>query len=119
VTITYYRTPEGYVGLTDESPRGFKGVIFVGRGPKGGGPETVCEQGYVPGTGWEQVDASEVPDEWIEALGYEQRPLQPEPDRMRMEILFPWEEPSKPRITIAFWASLLAMSLCLLWQILT
>ena len=69
----YFLTPEGYVGLTDESPKGFRGVVFVGRGPRGGGPETVCEQAFTVKDDWQQVSANEVPDEWFEAIGYDER----------------------------------------------
>lgn len=72
--ITYYKTPDGYVALTTRCPHGFQDVVFVGRGPKGGGPETVCEQGFSPSGSWVPIPAEEVPDEWFEAFGYEERP---------------------------------------------
>jgi hypothetical protein len=70
-TITYYRTPDGYAGLTDQSPRGFQGLVFVGRGPKiSGDPDSIEEQGFVPSKEWVKIPADQVPDEWFDAIGY-------------------------------------------------
>jgi len=125
-TVTYYKTPEGYVGLTNDSPRGFKGIIFVGKGPKGGGPETVCEQAY-PTTqmkDWEEMDALAVPDDWFEAIGYEERvkPVapQPEAEEMKLEIVFPWEGPrpeAPKRSKKVAWIGLAACAYVILWVI--
>jgi hypothetical protein len=45
MSITYYRDEHrGYLGVTGESPKGFQGIVFVGRGPEPrGAPETVHE----------------------------------------------------------------------------
>jgi hypothetical protein len=70
----YYETPNGFVGISDEYPRGMKGVIFIGRGPKpGGGIGSVHEQAYGANEirKWKRVDR--VPPEWMEAIGYEEQ----------------------------------------------
>lgn len=104
--VTYYQDEYGgYLGATEESPKGFKGVVFVGRGPQpGGGPEAVTEQAYAANQlrRLEPVDPCDVPAEWIEAIGYEEpvvvEPRQPEPEPEREEVTvydvrFPWEVP--------------------------
>ena len=79
--ITYYRDPFGsYHGITDESPNGLAGCVYVGRGPDERGIETVKERAYAINVlqKWTRVD--EVPDEWLEAIGYEKvREYLPEP----------------------------------------
>jgi len=104
MSITYYQDEHGgYLGVTDESPKGFRGVIFVGRGPEpGGGPETVHEQGYATDQlgRLDRVDPWDVPAEWMEAIGYE-APVEPcepgpEPEEVTVyDIRFPWEIPSQ------------------------
>lgn len=75
--ITYYRYRDGYLGVTDQSPTGMKGVIFVGRGPlEGKGIESVCEQAYPRNCleRMERIGGAEVPDDWFAAIGLERRP---------------------------------------------
>ena len=72
--ITYYRDPfGGYHCITDESPRGLAGCVCAGRGPeeRGGGIETIKERAYAVKhlRKWDHV--AEVPNEWLEAIGYE------------------------------------------------
>ena len=45
MSITYKRDKHGgYPGVTDESPKGFRGIVFVGRGPEPEPEEvTVCD----------------------------------------------------------------------------
>jgi len=102
--ITYYKTSEGYVALTTRCPAGFQDVVFVGRGPKGGGPETVCEQGFSPSGDWVEIPAEEVPDDWFEALGYEKRPES--------------EPAADNRYLYATLAALGALFLYIIWRIL-
>ena len=80
--ITYYRDPfGGYHGVTDESPKGLDGCVCAGRGPdEHGGIETVKERAYAVQhlRKWTRVE--DVPDEWLEAIGYEvQSETAPEP----------------------------------------
>lgn len=80
--ITYFRVDTGYIAVTTESPKGFKDIVFVGKGPKpGGGPDTVVEQAWAVNQlqGFEKVKADDVPDDWFAAFGYEQRQPKPEP----------------------------------------
>jgi hypothetical protein len=84
--IHYYKTPDGYVGITDEYPRGLKDVIFIGRGPTHGkGIDTVHEQAYSRRDlqGWTKV--AKVPLEWREAIGLE------ESRTTELVIEWPWE----------------------------
>ena len=104
MSVTYYQDGHGgYLGLTEESPNGFKGVVFVGRGPQPGrGPESVSEQAYAV----DQLRRLErvVPAEWMAAIGYEEpvvvEPCKPEPEPEPEEIIvydirFPWEVPPR------------------------
>jgi len=104
MSITYYQDEHGgYLGVTGESPKGFRGIIFVGRGPEpGGGPETVHEQAYATDQlgRLDRVDPWDVPAEWMETIGYEEpvEPYEPEPEPEREEVTvydirFPWEVP--------------------------
>jgi|GEM_PF-6975961 len=105
MNVTYYQDEHGgYLGVTDESPKGFQGVVFVGCGPQpGGGPETVAEQAYAVDQlqRLEPIAPRDVPAEWMEAIGYEEpvEPYEPEPESQPEEITvydirFPWEVPS-------------------------
>ena len=89
--ITYYRDPfGGYHGVTDESPKGLAGCVCAGRGPKErGGIETVKERAYAVQhlQKWTRVD--EVPDDWLEAIGYEVRiepETEPESENVKLEF---------------------------------
>jgi hypothetical protein len=102
MSITYYQDEHGgYLGVTGESPKGFRGIIFVGRGPEpGGGPETVHEQAYAMDQlgRLDRVDPCDVPAEWMETIGYEEpvEPYEPEPEPEEVtvcDIRFPWEVP--------------------------
>jgi len=81
--VTYYRDTSGdYHGITDKCPKGFNGVVFIGRGPERSTMfESVIERVYVPKTmaTWVRVAAAEVPDEWFDAIGYQKRPPVVEP----------------------------------------
>ena len=107
--ITYYQDEHGgYLGVTEESPKGFQGVVFVGCGPRpGGGHETVHEQAYAIDQlrRLERVEACDVPADWMEAIGYEEpvvvEPYEPEPEPEPEEVTvydirFPWEVPPPP-----------------------
>jgi len=81
--IAYYRDKKGgYHGVTDESPEGFPHVVYVGRGPSESltNIHTVHEQAYCVTRlkKWDLVDPADVPDEWFDAIDYENRPA-PEP----------------------------------------
>lgn len=102
MSITYYRDEHGgYLGVTAESPKGFRDIVFVGRGSEpGGGPETVHEQAYAADQlgRLDRVDPWDVPAEWTEAIGYEApvEPYEPELETEEVtvyDIRFPWEVP--------------------------
>lgn len=76
IEITYYRDNSGdYHGVTNQSPKGFKGVILVGRGPCPPN-NSVKERAYSPDIlkFWTEVEAADVPDDWFDAIKYEERP---------------------------------------------
>lgn len=108
--VTYYQDEYGgYLGVAEESPKGFTGVVFVGRGPlPGGGPETVSEQAYATDQlrRLRRVEPCDVPAEWMEAIGYEEPVVvepEPEPEEGTVyDIHFPWEIPSSvpPQTTL-------------------
>lgn len=63
----------GYIGVTSKSPKGMKGVIFIGRGPNPReGIESVCEQPYARNRleRLKEVKEKDVPDDWYMAIGY-------------------------------------------------
>lgn len=65
--IHYYQTDDGYIAVTDESPAGFEGLIFVGRG----GPlDNIQEQLFPVDQLTGPVNVNDVPPEWVRALGY-------------------------------------------------
>jgi len=65
--ITYYRTGDGYIAITNQSPAGFDGLVFVGRG----GPlDNIQEQLFPVGLLTAPLDVNDVPPEWVRALGY-------------------------------------------------
>lgn len=83
MTIAYFQWGGGYIAVTNQSPKGFKGVIFIGRGAKpGGGLSDIIEQGFAANQLLKQkpIPKNQVPDEWVEALGYEQADPEPEED---------------------------------------
>ena len=88
MSITYYQDEHGgYLGVTSESPQGFRGIVFVGRGPEpGGGPETVHEQAYATDQlgRLERVVPCDVPAEWMEVIGYEEPENGVHPARLKL-----------------------------------
>lgn len=76
IEITYYRDNSGdYHGVTNQNPKGFKGVILIGRGPCPPN-NSVKERAYSPDIlkFWTKVEAADVPDDWFDAIEYEKRP---------------------------------------------
>lgn len=69
----YYRRGEEFLALTGESPKGFKGVLFVCL--KGDSPgdikEDVVDKNRL--REWKKVPADEVPEDWFAAFGLEKR----------------------------------------------
>lgn len=90
--VAYFRTADGFIGVTDESPKGMKNVVFAGRGPLSGkGIESVCDQAYATTQleKLERVESSAVPDEWLCAIGLAQRtksPPEPIPEPLALPI---------------------------------
>ncbi len=65
--IEYYRHDGGYIAVTDESPAGFEGLVFVGRG----GPlDGITDQLFASDVLTDPVGVGDVPAEWCAALGY-------------------------------------------------
>ena len=90
--IAYYRDEnDGYHGVTDECPVGFANVAYVGKGPNTLGRtdiHDIHEQAYGVARlkRWGLVDPIDVPDEWFDAIGYEQRPAPDPQPGVRYEI---------------------------------
>jgi hypothetical protein len=69
--VSYFKTGHGYTAVTNRSPKGFKGVVFLGRGSDSG-IEAIQERAWA----WnqlaemEEVPEVDVPDKWLLALGY-------------------------------------------------
>lgn len=101
---SYYLDDQGgYHGITEECPPKFKGVLFVGRGGKT--PDTVHEQVYALNVlqKMASVPVSDVPDEWLLAIGYD-APLEPEPEPLpEPEINFYGSDPDRQVIDITWW----------------
>ncbi len=67
--IRYYRHDGGYIAVTDQSPEGFDGLVFVGRG----GPLDAIEDTLFPADQLtDPVQVGDVPPEWCAALGFHQ-----------------------------------------------
>lgn len=65
--ISYYRHAGGYIAVTSQSPAGFEGLAFVGRG----GPiDDIQEQLFPASVLTDPVDVVDVPPSWCQALGY-------------------------------------------------
>src|SRR5690349_12114898 len=79
--ITYFQDGDGYLAVTDKSPKDFKGVLFIG---KSGVDLEVKEVVFTPEQlrGLPQIDKSDMPAAWILAFGYEQ------PDPVELEPVF-------------------------------
>lgn len=83
--IRYFEYENGYIGVTNQCPKGMKGVVFVGRGPNPReGIESVCEQPYAKNRleRLKEVKEQDVPDDWHEAIGYgkPRKPREPKLD---------------------------------------
>lgn len=77
--IAYFKTDTGYIAVTDESPKGFKDVLYVG---KGGSINKIEEQVFEISQlrKLTKVNLKDVPDAWLLALGYDHPPMpKPEP----------------------------------------
>lgn len=65
--ISYYRHDGGYIAVTDTSPAGFEGLVFVGRG----GPiDAIEEKLFAVEELTDPVAVVDVPPSWCTALGY-------------------------------------------------
>lgn len=65
--VSYYRLDGGYVAVTDESPAGFEGMVFVGRG----GPiDNIQDMLFTRDQLNDPVNVADVPPSWCTALGY-------------------------------------------------
>lgn len=80
--VTYFIQDTGFIAVTDVCPKGFKGVVLIGKGPTTVGDiTTVAEQAYAVETlkKLKVVSKAKVPDEWLEAFGYEAPSPKPAP----------------------------------------
>lgn len=80
--IKYFEKGSGFIAVTDECPKGFKGVLYVG---KEGTLDNIVEAAFEAGQlrKLRSVALSEVPAEWVLAFGYEKPPKpapKPEPE---------------------------------------
>ena len=130
--IRYFSCTDGFIGVTDECPRGMKELAYAGRGPlPGQGIESVCDQAYARNQlkKIQQVAAEDVPNDWFAAIGLEERQEpEPEPRTVELVIQFPWEgrkkkkKCAKPgtrryrREQIRWWIAL-AISAAITWYI--
>lgn len=72
MTATYYKQGDHYIAVTGESPKGFKGVLLIGRGPNDAGD--IVEQVYAVNVlrTLQPVALRDVPEHWVVALGYDE-----------------------------------------------
>ena len=80
--IRYFSKDDAFIAVTDISPKGFKGVVLIGKGPTTEGDiTTVTEQAFAIETlkRLKVVPKHDVPDEWLEAFGYEAPDPKPQP----------------------------------------
>lgn len=85
MNVTYYVEDGKYHAITDESPKGFRNVLYVGRGPDASGK--IVEQLYEVTRVRRMHRLAEVPVDVIRSLGYEQPPEEPVFDLAGEELL--------------------------------
>jgi hypothetical protein len=81
VRIKYFQTECGYLAVTNESPRDFKGVLFIGK--FGTDPTKVEEVVITPEQvhNLPEIAKADMPAVWMTAFGYES-PITPEPEQI-------------------------------------
>ena len=89
--ITYFKTTDGYAAVSNESPKGFKGTLYITQ--VGDTPESVEETAVDPRqlSKWAEVDVNDLPGEWAKAFGIEE-PAAPEvvePEVVEPEVVEP------------------------------
>jgi hypothetical protein len=84
VRIKYFKTSLGYIALTDQCPRDFKNVLFIGK--SGLDPTKVEEAVFTPDQvrSLREITKADMPAVWMLAFGYEKpvaplTPPKPEP----------------------------------------
>ncbi len=93
--VKYFKTDDGYMVVTDKSPKDFKGVLYICK--HGTDPTNVKEDVFEPGQVQKlrEIAKGDMPAEWLLAFGYHQ-PVQPKPapvEEIVEEPLFNPEEP--------------------------
>ena len=80
----------GYIAVTSECPKGFKGVVYVGRGTKpGGGLDQIIEQAFPSDQirKMKPVPKDQVPSAWLSGRGYEKPAPKPAPKPRPVEVV--------------------------------
>jgi len=120
--IRYFKEGTGFIGVTTVTPKGpLRGLVFAGRGPiPGKGIKTVHEQGYAECmlAKLQPVSALDVPDDWFDAIGLEQRKprtVEVVIEPLTFSILPDWE---KYRVPYLIWLAVSFLIACwlVLWR---
>jgi hypothetical protein len=87
--ITYYKAGDGYIAVTKESPKGFKGILFIG---KTGTLDKIVETAFEANQlrKLTKVTKADVPAEWVKALGYEEPDPAPPVEPPPVELDISW-----------------------------
>lgn len=85
--VTYYEDGHGgYIAITSRCPKGFDGIVFVGKGPRPNcGVDSIQEQGFSASQIKCLTPAKTVPDEWLLALGYDKP--KPKPVAVERQVI--------------------------------
>ena len=79
--IKYFQTDAGYIAVTDQCPKDFKGVLYIGK--SGTDPLEIEEAVFEPGQvrGLREIALVDMPAVWVVGFGYEKpvAPKKPEP----------------------------------------
>jgi hypothetical protein len=81
VRIKYFQTEYGYLAVTNERPRGFKDVLFIG---KSGTDPLKVEEVVIASeqlNGLPEIAKADMPAAWVLAFGYES-PIMPQPEQV-------------------------------------
>lgn len=82
--VKYFKTDAGYIAVTDQSPKDFKNVLFIGK--SGTDPLNVTEGVFTPADVRKlpEIARADMPAAWVLAFAYEKpvkppKPPEPEP----------------------------------------
>ena len=91
--VKYFQTDAGYIAVTDECPKDFKGILYIGK--QGTDPAQVEEGVSTPDQvrGLREIPKAAMPAVWMLAFGYEKPVAPPKPPKPEPVEEFPLFDP--------------------------